>query len=59
MNEKYLLFQQNKHIFPDFLLYYFREGINNFIIAYVRKQIYNNVKSKELSVIWTNTGKYI
>ena len=28
-------------------------------LIFLRKQIYNNVKSKELSVKWTNMEKYI
>lgn len=28
-------------------------------LIFVWKQIYNNVKSRELSVKWTNMGKYI
>ncbi len=28
-------------------------------LIFLRKQIYNKVKSKELSVKWTNMGKYI
>lgn len=34
-------------------------SVNIFELIFMVKQIYNNVKSKELSAIWTNTGKYI
>ncbi len=32
---------------------------NKFELIFMVKQIYNKVKSKELSVIWMNMGKYI
>lgn len=34
-------------------------SVNIFELIFMVKQIYNKVKSKELSVIWMNMGKYI
>lgn len=34
-------------------------SIKMFELIFMVEQIYNNVKSKELSVIWTNMEKYI